>query len=426
MSNLPDELVVDSSGPLYKAGKSAASGSALDSKRHILALMEQAHFNNPYQSGVMANPPTVAVGATSDATLTLSSMVSAGAFTPGFNAVAFYGGKPTIYGGLYISMPVTSIAPSTGANLGGSLNQWSWAFEFTTDSDKVQLGLYTSSTHKHFFQVDGKYVDLAGTVGNGASIVDTFFTLTFASKKARRIRVLMPTFPAKGPSMLKTIRVSPGCSFWKPDQSQVLRMGWFGDSYPEGTNAENSVYQVANAAWPILTGELLGVRDVRQFVAGSTGYISTMAGARPKLIDMIPLVADQGDMDIIVVSHGYNDSSNTPADIKAAAKAAYAALRKQYPNAAIIVLGCQAGNGAPTAAQIATENAIKDAVTETGDKFMRFVRVSTDNPVWLSSANASLYVSSDNTHPNLAGHEYISFRTAPGVRAAIKDMIDKA
>lgn len=426
MSNLPDELTVDGSGPLYRAGKTAASSTALDSAKHVLALMEQAHFNNPYQSGVMASPPTVTVGSTSDAALTVYSLASAGAFLPAFNQVAWYGGLPTVYGNIYVGMPVTSIAPSTGANFTGSKNQWSWAAEFVTDSDKVQLTLYTSSSHKHFFQVDGKYVDLAGTLGNNATIADTVFTLQFASKKPRRIRVAMPTFPAKGPAMFKAIRVSPGCSFWKPDQSQVLRMGWFGDSYPEGTNAENSVYPIANAAWPVLTGELLGIRDVRQFVAGSTGYISTAGGVRPKLRDMIPLVADQGDMHIIVVSHGYNDSSNTAAAITAEAKLAYAALRKQYPNAIIIVLGCQAGSGAPTAAQIATENAIKDAVTQTGDKFMRFVPVSTDTPVWLSSANAALYVSSDNTHPNLAGHEYISFRSAPGIRGAVKDIIEKA
>lgn len=395
--------------------------------QRMYGIIQRAHTGNPYSSAVMSSPPTITVAATSDGTLTNSPLTAASALTSAaLTQVAWYGGVPTPILTNYVCMPVASILPSTAGNIGSGMldkNQWASAMEIVTDSDKVQFGVYISSAAKLMFQVDGQYVDMAGTPGNNAANTDTFFLLTFASKKPRRIRVLAPNLPSKGATLYKSIRITTGCSFWKPSQADVLRLGWAGDSYSEGTNGAASIYPIPNAAWPVLTGELLGFRDVRQLAVGSCGYVSDNAGVRSKMIDQMPRWANQAPFDLFVFANGYNDSASSAATITAQVSACLAYARTNYPSTPIVVLGCQAGNAAPSAAQITCEGAIQSAVTALNDPYVKFAPVSTDTPTWLNSGNASVYVDADNTHPNVAGAEFISYRARNAVTTAIASMI---
>jgi lysophospholipase L1-like esterase len=403
----------------------------------LLGIIDRALDNNPYQKPAMATPPTVAVSATSDATLTVYPLVNGTALHDNASRVAFYGGYPVIIASAYVAMAVANVAPSTAGNIGGGavagLNQWASAIEFMTDSDKVQIGLYTTSSVKHMFQVDGQYVDFAGSAGLATTGTDCFFLLTFASRKPRRIRVLIPSLPSKGPTMIKTIRLSPTCSMWKPNQANVLRLAWYGDSYSEGTNGSSTIYPVPNAAWPVLTGELLGIRDVRQLAVGSTGYVSDASGVRSKCVDQMPWTFAQGPFDLGVFAHGYNDAGRAADVITANALACYQLFRQKYPLTPIVVLGAQAGAGGPNATQIACENAIKAAVTLFDDPLCKFAPVSTDTQTWLNgtgkvgatngSGNSDVYIDPDGVHPTLAGAEYLAFRSAPAIRAAIASMV---
>ncbi|ARQ95367.1 hypothetical protein [Bradyrhizobium phage BDU-MI-1] len=402
----------------------------------ILDIMDRAVDNNPYQRPAMQAPPTVAVSATSDPTLVFTTMAAAGALTTAaIKQVAWYGGVPTPILTQYVCMPVASVLPSTAGNIGSGFadkNQWASAMEIMTDSDKVQFGIYMSNAVKVMFQVDGQYVDFAGVTGLGAASADTFLGLTFATRKVRRIRVLIPCLPSKGPCLVKSIRVSPTCSFWKPNQANVLRMAWYGDSYGEGTNGAASIYPIPNAAWPVLTGELLGIRDVRQLSVGSTGYLSDAAGARSKLRDQMPRTFSQGPFDIAVFAHGYNDSGFAPAAIQAEVLFCLQMFRQNFPLTPMVVLGCQAGAAGPNAAQIACDGAIGAAVLQFNDPLCKFVPVSTDTPTWLNgtgavgatngSGNSDFYVDPDKAHPNVAGAEYLSFRSAIGIRTAVASM----
>jgi lysophospholipase L1-like esterase len=385
----------------------------------------------------MATPPTIAVSASSDASLVATNLCTGGVLAPAtLNQIAWYGGIPTPILSLYVCLPVASVLPSTNGNIGSGMldkNQWASAFEIMTDSDKVQFGIYISSAAKVMFQVDGQYVDFAGTAGNNAANTDTFFELTFASRKTRRIRVLLPNVPSKGCTLVKSIRVSPTCSFWKPPQSEVLRLAWAGDSYSEGTNGAASIYPIPNAAWPVLTGELLGIRDVRQVSVGSCGYISDNAGARSKLRDQIPRWANQGPFDLIVFANGYNDSSSTPYAIQTEVLADLQLVSTLHPSSPIVVLGCQAGAAGPSAAQIATENAIAAAVKQFNYPLCKFAPVSTDTPTWLNgtgyvgatngTGNSDVYVDPDHTHPTIAGAEYLAYRSAAAIRMAVLSML---
>lgn len=402
----------------------------------LLSIMDAAHDLNPYKQPAMSSPPTITTAATGDGTLTVYSLCASGALTSvALNQVNWYGGVPSPILTTYVAMPVTSIAPSTAGNIGSGFadkNQWASAIEFMTDSDKVQITAYTSSAVKHMFQVDGQYVDFAGTPGLSATNADCAFMLTFASRKPRRIRMLIPSLPSKGPTLMKAIRVSPTCSIWKPSLAQVLRCGWMGDSYSEGTNGAASIYPIPNAAWPVLTCELLGIRDCRQLAVGQTGYISNAAGARSKLRDQLPGYWNQAPFDLIVVAHGYNDASNTAAAITAEALLCFQAIRAANPGVPIAVLGCQAGSGGPNASQIATDNAIGAAVTSFGDRLCGFHAVSADTPTWLNgtgkigattgNGNADVYVDPDGAHPSLAGAEFLAYRSAKAIRTIIKAM----
>lgn len=421
------QQVISEINPLSSVGQKLA---------RLRAIMDAAIDTNPYQRPAMAVPPSITVSAGSDGTLTVFSLAAAGALTQvALDQVAFYGGVPTAILTTYVAMPVASVLPATNGNIGSGLldkNQWASAIEIVTDSDKVQFGYYTSSAVKHMFQVDGQYVDFAGTAGNAANNADTFFLLTFASRKTRRIRALIPSLPSKGPTLLKSIRISPTCSFWKPNLSQVYRCGWLGDSYGEGTNGAASIYPVPNAAWPVLTCELLGIRDCRQLSVGSTGYISTAGGTRSKLRDQLPNIVNQAPFDMFVISHGYNDASSTPAALAMEALAAYRTLRAMYPTTPIVVLGCQAGAGGPSAAQIAAENAIASAVAAFADPLCKFAPVSTDAPTWLNgtgkigatngSGNSDVYIDPDGAHPSLAGAEFLAYRSAVAIRSAMVAM----
>lgn len=399
-------------------------------------IIDTAIDNNPYQRAAMAVPPTVAVAASSDGTLVGYPLCAAGALTAAASQVAFYGGVPTPILTNYVAMPVVSVLPSTNGNLGlADLNQWASAIEIMTDSDKVQFIAFTSSAVKLMFQVDGQYVDFTGTAGP-ASALDTFVKLAFASRKIRRIRVLLPTVPATGPTLPKAMHMTPGASFWKPPQEQVMRVAWAGDSYGETTNSAGSIYPIPNAAWPVLTCELLGLRDCRQLTVGSCGYLSNSAGTRSRLRDQIPRWAAQAPFDLIVLANGYNDASFAAADITAEVFYDLQYIRSLYPTTPVVVLGCQAGNSGPGASQIATELAIASAVAQTGDYLCQFVPVSTDTPTWLNgtgyvgatngTGNSDVYVDPDHTHPTLAGSEYLAFRSAVGIRQGVANMVAQA
>jgi hypothetical protein len=348
--------------------------------------------------------------------------------------VAFYGGAPEIQANAYVRMPVASIFPTvTGGTAGGQWNCWANAVEIMTDAPVVEFCVYTTNTKKTMFQVDGQYVDFVGSTGLGAGAADTYFKLTFATRKVRRIRMLLATVPASGPSLFKQIRVSATCSFWKPAMSKVMRVAWAGDSYGEGQNGAGTIYAVPNSAYPVVTCELLGLRDCRQVSVGACGYISTNGGLRSALRDQIPRWANQGPFDLIVFANGYNDAGNDPAVIQAEVLYCLRLARSLYPTTPIVVLGCQAGSGGPNANQIACDAAIGAAVTQFDDAICKFVPVSvsaTNN--WLNgtgyigaangSGNSDVYIDPDKVHPALPGAEFIGFRAAAGIRKAVASM----
>ena len=402
--------------------------------------------NNPYERAIMASPPTVTVSATTDGTLAAAvPFVSGAALTSAaINKVAWYGGVPSPYAAInYVCMPVTSVLPSVNGNLAAGanssgvtadMNAWSHAMEVMTDATTIEFCLFTNNVKKTFIQVDGQYVDFTGVTGTGTT-ADNFIKLAFASRKVRRIRITGSSLNSNANTVLyKQIRVAATCDFWKPSMQDVIRVGFCGDSYAEGTNGAGTTYPVSNAAWPVLACELLGFRDCRQLAVGATGYLADNGGLRSTFRNQIPRFSAQAPFDLLIVGHGYNDYASSPSAVTTEATLALQALRAANVGVPIVVLGAQAGTKGPDATLIAIENAISAAVTAVNDPLCKFHPVSTDTTTWLNgtgkvgatngSGNSDVYIDPDGIHPAgpLAGEEYLAYRTAKSVRTALAAM----
>lgn len=389
----------------------------------------------------MATPPTISVGIATDVTLAAPvAMVAGNALTPAATGkMAWYGGVPMPVANAYVVLPVTSVLPSMTGNLAGyanafgvtaDMNSWNGALETMTDSDTVEFCIYTNNAKTVFFQVDGEYVDKIGSTGTSATTTDYFFRLTFATRKARRIRICLPTLQAGGPCPVKQIRIKSLCDLWKPDQSGVMRLGWAGDSYSEGYP-----YALAygNGSWGNIAGEVLGFRDVRQLAVGATGYTTDNGGLRSKLRDQIPRwITAQAPFDAIVIGHGYNDYGVAAATLTTEVLYDLQLIRAGAPRVPIVVLGSQGGKRGPDAGTILVENTIAAAVAQFADARCVFRPVSTDATPWLNgtgyggatnaSGNSDIYVGADGIHPTLAGQEHIGLRAAFAVQGALEAM----
>lgn len=411
--------------------------------QRLLRTFARAEENNPYILPEMANPPVVAVGTASDAALGASvPLAVTNALAAAAGRIAWYGGVPAATAGTFVCMPVVSNLPANGnlnslvgPNVTIDQSMYNHAAEIMTDSDVVEFAAYCKNNRKVMFQVDGQYVSKPGHAGNTTGNAVNYFKLTFASKKTRRIRMLMSnmTEVADGATMLSAIRLSPLASFWKPSAASVLRMGCYTDSYGMGGGGQNN-FDTPNAAFTTLAGELLGIRDVRQLSQFGTGYLATGAG-RSKLAAQIPRsLGPQGPWDLLLVAHGYNDAAQTPANVQAEALADLKLLRKGAPNVPIVVLGPWAGKTGPSAAIVGIENAIKNAVAAFADPLTKFAPNSTASQPFLSGTgrqgdlkadgNADIYIGTDGTHLTpIAGHEYAAFRVATAIREAVNSMI---
>lgn len=418
----------------------------------LRAFGEASDGYNAYDRPAMASPPTFVAAAATDNTVGLGAAVtlaSAGGLTAAaMDRVAWYGGVPSMIASKYVALPVASNAPALTGNLSGfanavvtaDLNQWCAALEIVTESPVIEFGIYGRANRPVMCQVDGQYISKSGVVGAQAGNADNFFLLTFATRKERRIRIMLGADPATGGASYPfQIRVVPTASFRKPDQSSVLRMAWNSDSFGEGQG--DGAYSIPNGPMPLVAGELLGFRDVRQVSVGTTGYVAvggTNPTFRSRIPDQVPRwIAAQGPWDLIVFAGGYNDFGSPIADITANALLSFQRARAGAPNTPIIVLGSQAGARGPNQGTLDVEAAIKAAVLQFGDTLCRFMPVSSDTPSWQSGTgrngattgvgNSDFTTSSDAVHPssltNGGGHEYLGYRAASAIRTGIRSMV---
>lgn len=392
-------------------------------------IFEDAREFNPLTRGFMAAPPTITLTGASDGTLPASTSMASGNNLSAFaqNQIMWFGGNPVIQASAYARVETIGVAtPNTSGNAGNNSNQWCTGIEFMSDAPKVEVTMFMSTAKQCRVQIDGQYDSATVYTGAAGGAADNFLLLDFAgSRVPRRIRIMNGANGSAGMNLIKSMKWTTGCDIWKPPAHDVIHAAFAGDSYVEGQTSGNTVQPVADGNFCIQAAMRLGIRDPRQYGIGQTGYIAGGPLGNNQAINQLPLwrLPAEG-LDMLVGLYGYNDASNTFDTIRQAVRAYYQRIRSIYPTIPLFIAGCQAGNGGPNATQINCENAIAQGVKDLNYRDARFIPVSTDIPTWLKTANVGAYVDADLTHPSLAGHGYIGYRLANGIKKAVEDMIN--
>lgn len=402
--------------------------------------------NNAYSlPAAIPSGATVAISATSDTTIATRLPFASGNVLSStvLNNIASYGGVVTPAGGTFLVFPVIDYAPGSGsiaalayAGLPSTRSAWTASQEVMTDAANVELEVYINNTRKVFIEINGRITTFSGYTGLQAGNTSNFIKIS-GLVGVNRIRWFVGPSGNGTASLPVALRIDALSSIWKPSQIDVLRMSWSGDSYGEGLVDAflSPIHPMAQVA-----GFQLGIRDVRQVVAGGCGILATNTGTRPSLRYQIPFwLPSQGPFDLHVFADGINDFSFAPADVQSEMLACLQ-LARSLSAAPIVVLGSQAGARGPDSATIATENAIKAAVVQFNDPLCKFAPVSTDTPTWLNgtgyvgatngTGNSDFYISNaDGVHihptgPSATknGHEYLGNRAAIAIRNAIQSM----
>lgn len=378
---------------------------------------------NPLDAA-LASGVTMTMSGTHNASLTKALAV------PANNSMfAYHGGTATQFPSQnWVLFPVASVAPSTAGNLAGylpstpSLQSWTWEAEFMTDALIVEIKTLAAGSNNFNVIVDGQFVTSAGgnaLAGGGTQYVQLDFG---ATRKDRHIR-----FRSRSTSGFGGVSIGATENVWQPNQQDVLKVAFTGDSYGEGQGLATSVNP--DGAFVHVVSHLLGWRDPRQVAVGSTGYLQN-ATTRSKIRDQIPNWAFTPD--VIVCAAGTNDTSFAANAVGAEAALALQAMRAVAPMAPIFVVGPWAKNSGPSATYTAMESAISSAVSGLNDPKTFFIPTSTTGLEYLfgtgysgatnGSGNSDRYIASDQTHPTDAGHAHIGRRVAADIRTAINSL----
>ncbi len=445
--------------------------------------ISSAARKNPVTSPAMASPPTVTVSGSADAALTaLYTFASAGALiaaslTSAADKVNWLGGIPkaaNLGGAALVTQVTSTYYPNLDGNMAYPVGQGPsnvdptltadmtmvlGGFEFETAAPTVEIRIYNETNLRVCFQVDGEFVDRAGsTASTGTTVRGDYYKLAFGTEKVRRIRVMMTADPKKGSSgtnqgwqAVRSIAVTAGYIIWKPKRTP-LRLGIFGDSYSTGVGGSSTsgTFQVPGQSFPQIMGDLLGFPDVRVFGIGSTGYVAAgNAGGGSNRLALpdafqrfVTMYGGSLALDLAVIAHGYNDGvsgngGGVVSGLQAAVDTSLGLIRAHQASLPIVVLGAQPGAKGPSAGILAAEAAIKaavDARVAAGDNLIRFVPVSPDaisawtyGTGYVGATNgtdaSNIDVAADGTHPTATYAAKIGSRAADGVRWAINDML---
>lgn len=372
-------------------------------------VMTGSRGRNPFDLPVMSSPPTISAVSTTSPAATLPVAVTL-ITTP--SVINHFGGVSSSNG---TALQVLSVTRNDASRFG-----YSGYVEVATDAPIIGFGFLTP-TIAFLVEVDGVLASQTPTTGAGGGTL--YFTLDFASRKVRRIRVHCS-------SAVRFIYRTQADKAWAPSTDDVIRMAVTGDSLTATTGAS----QVC-LGWVAHAAATLGFRDPRAIGIGGTGYVTPGAGTAWKCRDHISDVTSITP-DLIVFAHGANDGS-VSAQVQAEALLNYQAVRATT-SAPIVVLGPWPLETGPAANTLAVEAAVSAAVAQFNDPYCKFVPVSADpTGAWINGTgrtgaptgigNSDIYNGgtdgTDTAHPNDLGHKYLGLRAAEGIRAAILSMI---
>ena len=360
---------------------------------------------------IMTSSPTITLG-TMNASPTISSPL---VFNEDHPAFRYFGTEP--------------VTVSLWRKFGTHTNYW--AVDFMTDAPDLEISSQAQASGAGYrLIVDGEFVTAdvqAGQTGGGGNY---YLKVAFGSSKPRHVVLEMSnSFYFGG------VYIAASYMVWKSSTPLGPRVAFLGDSIVAGATV-NGVQ-----AWPIECSRLLGWRDVQTAAVGGTGYLAVNPSAntfrdRITSITNARLWADgaSGTPDVVIVAGGTNDAgAYTASAIQAEAITLFNAIRTSLPNAVLIVFSQYRQNGSPDQTTIDLRNAIQTAAATTGAHLFIDQIVATtagaNSLGWITgtgkagstngTGNADRYVSSDGTHPTLAGQQYLGSRAAQAIAAAM-------
>lgn len=275
-----------------------------------------------------------------------------------------------------------------------------YAIETTTSAQTVRVYLYTTLvTSDMLIYVDGMKLQPADIVltSTGQWMVE----INFATARVRTIRVVFAgnqNFVALG---------APSGIFTAPSPAKRVRCAVVGDSYGQGVSPSNvfagGFVQRAAARWGW---------DIYNLSIASSGYKAVAASDATTPYnspERKAALAAIGNLDVIIFFGTANDQGQSQTDVQAAANAAWTAAKTAYPTATLIVVGVESGLGSTYntlnswVIAAAQANTSVDAVLDLRTDAVTYGTGYAGSPT--GNGTADLYMSSDNLHMTVAGHE---------------------
>ena len=292
---------------------------------------------------------------------------------------------------------ITAIRPSFGTGTGIAAT---YVRSFFFYGDKFECR-YKDVSSAIVIYVDGKRnaSDIVTATNTGAI---KYFSVTFPDSKLRRIDIGCYNARIGAIFTDDTDTVSPSLN---PKKILVA-----GDSFTEGTGAT-----AQGMGFATRLSELSGNFNLVVSGSGGTGYVATNNG-RPNLETRAQTdIVDQSP-DIVIIAMGINDSL----DITSAVTNTVDTIQTGLPDATIVLVGSWTAGEAT--GQMITNTAIIESVANSkGVYFINptgtanadgWITGTGDDGAPIGDGNADIFVSSDGTHPNDAGHLYLAQRLA--------------
>jgi len=179
---------------------------------------------------------------------------------------------------------------------------------------------------------------------------------------------------------------------------------YLGDSYTTGWSGAG----IGKRGWPAIVSASFGWKTVNRAVAG-TGFVNPgWTGQRIRSRVTAVLKAQPG---IVFVAGGHNDNRFGSRATGKAADAVLRRLRRELPDAVIVVIGPIWANGSPPAAIRGIRTELRRQAAAIGAVFVDPIREG-----WFSGP-AERFILADGIHPSNAGHRRMAARVLTALDA---------
>lgn len=275
-----------------------------------------------------------------------------------------------------------------------------YAIETVASAQTVRIWLYTTvATSDMMIFVDGQKLQPADIVFTTAGVQQV--EIVFATARTRTLKVVFSgnqSFVGLG---------APSGIFTAPAPAKRVRCAVVGDSYVQGVSPSNVFAGGFAQRFAHRTGW-----DVYNLGIASSGYKAVAANDATTPYNSTErknALAAIGNLDVIIFFGTANDQGQSQSDVQSAANAAWTAAKTAYPNATLIVVGVESGLGSTYSTlngwvvSAAQANASVDAVLDLRTDAVTYGTGYAGSPT--GDGTADLYLSTDNLHMTVAGHE---------------------